>query len=644
MSSCAAVRVPSPPGTPSTTRERLPLLLLITALVAYRPFYDVVPRVFDEWLALPIARAVADPGLYPAGDLIVSAGLAGPFWLYRLAGELLRMGARPEVLWAVGFFACEGALFYAVWRLLRALRIAPVAATVALVLFAASPAYRGTLNWTQLPFFAFVTASVAVPLLLFAAAAAIEGAATWAFVLAAIAFDLHPGAGVLAVATVVTALLASTPRASWRRLAGAAAVGAAIAAPNLVAIARHGVGDAATRAGMMALFPYFAVHVNPRVYWREGYAFFSLLLAAGVWGSAALPARERRIVRAVVASMLGLIGVYALNAETVRVLPVVLLFLYRATWVLKPVLFGCAGAGVLAWHVEGARWSPGGRRALMLVLVAAACVQYDALADALAAIAIGVLLLAAAPRVVARAAGVLLVTTGLLLGAAALGSRDTLAGACQLAVIAIGLGLALAPRMLPALGPAAPDAAAPLRPLRPRAAFATLALVLVLPLALPSDTGMSHRPWSPRVVLSRFRFLHPAPSVAGVYRWITDSTARGALIATPIDDRRFLPFRALTQRGQYVTTSDINQLAYDPPSYVRAGQRLRALGARIEAYDASGYARLSDDALRAIAADGVTHIILSAAAAAQPRAFPALYRDSSWVVLALSPQASRSTP
>lgn len=636
--------MPSPRGTPSTTRERLLLLVLIAALVAYRPFYDVVPRVFDEWLALPIARAVADPGLYPAGDLIVSAGLAGPFWLYRFTGELLRWGAAPEMLWAIGFFACQGALFYAVWRLLRALRIAPVAATVALVLIAASPAYRGTLNWTQLPFFAFVTASVAVPILLFAAAAAIEGAATKALVLAAIAFDLHPGAGVLAVAMVVTALLASTPRPPWRRLAGAAALAAAIAAPNLIAIARHGMGDAATRAGVLALFPYFAVHVNPRAYWREGYAFFSVLLAAGVWGSGALPARERRIVRAMVWCMLALIGAYALNAETARLLPVVLLFLYRATWVLKPVLFGCACAGLVAWH-DGSAWStPAARRAVMLVLVAAVCVQYDALADALAAIGFGALIVAASPRAIGRAVGVLLATTGLALGAAALGSLNTLSGACQLAIIAMGLGLALVPRALREPGALPAGAVARLRAMLPRPALVTFALALVLPLALPSTSGISHLPWSPRVVLSRFRFLHPAPSVAGVYRWVADSTPRGALVATPIDDRRFLPFRALTRRGQYVTTSDINQLAYDPPSYVRAGQRLRALGARVEAYDASGYAHLSDDALRAIAADGVTHIILPAASVAPGRAFAVLYRDSSWVVLGLSPQASRSTP
>ena len=142
--------------------------------------------------------------------------------------------------------------------------------------------------------------------------------------------------------------------------------------------------------------------------------------------------------------------------------------------------------------------------------------------------------------------------------------------------------------------------------------------------------------------MRRFRFLHPPPSVAGVYRWATDSAPRAALFATPPDDRRFMPFRAVTGRGQYVTTSDINQLAYDPPSYVRAGQRLRALGVRVEAYDASGYARLTDDALRSIASDGATHIILPAASSAQPRVFPALYRDSSWVVLALSAPAPRT--
>jgi hypothetical protein len=138
--------------------------------------------------------------------------------------------------------------------------------------------------------------------------------------------------------------------------------------------------------------------------------------------------------------------------------------------------------------------------------------------------------------------------------------------------------------------------------------------------------------------------MHPMPSVAGVYRWAADSSPRGALFATPIDDRRFTSFRALTSRGQYVTTADINQLAYDPPSYVRAGARMRALGARIEAYDASGYARLSDAALRAVAADGVTHIILPATSAATPREFPVAYRDSAWIVLALAAPQARSVP
>ncbi|MDA1082767.1 MAG: hypothetical protein O2973_14095, partial [Gemmatimonadetes bacterium] len=463
-------------------------------------------------------------------------------------------------------------------------------------------------------------------------------------VLVAVTFNVHPGAGVIAGTAVGVVLLTLVPRQRWRTLALPAAVGAAIALPNVIEILRNApIGG--TGAEFLATFHDYSVHVYPRAHWRENYAFFAVLLAVGTWGTAALPERARRGARALVLAMVALIALYAVNAATVEVVPVLLLYLYRATWVLKPVLVGCACAGIAAWLVNAAAPARPVKLVLAGIAAVALIVQYDVLADGLAAFAVGTALVVGALRPPSRAIGLVLASAGALLAALALGvpiATDvrSVAGALQLVIISAALMAFLAPPSLPtALARSTRDSF-----LRP--ALAALAFIAIAPLVLPRSPGRPRPPWQLAVVLDRFRFLHPHQSVAGLYEWVVASTPAGAFFVTPSNDSRFAPFRALTGRGQYVTVPDINQLAYDPPSYRRAADRLQITGVRVlgpGVIDGQAYASLSDDALRTIAADGVTHAIVPIAAIALPRPFRELYRDRSWAVLELKPSVTRDS-
>ena len=623
-------------------RDALGLLALIAILVAYKPFYGIVPLVFDEWLALPIARATATPGLYPPGDLLVTAGQSGPFWLYKLAAWAYRLGWNIELTWGAAFAACQALLFVGVWRLLRALTLSRAAAVVALVLLAASPSYRGTLNWTQFPFFAFVTASVAVPLVLLAVADALADAPWRATLFTALAFNVHPGAGVVAGCAVGVLFIVRVPRERWRQLAGPVALGIVVAMPNVIAILRHAPTGGGGEA-FLSTFRDFATHVYPGAHWRENYAFFAVLLVAGWWGTGALAPGVRRGVRALVIALMSLIALYAVNAATTEFVPVLLLYLYRTTWILKPVLAGCACAGLMAWIASS---DPPSRMVKLVfagVIAAATVVRYDVMADGLAAMGFAGVLLTGARRPVVQGIGLILGSAGLLLTALALGvplSTDvrTAAGALQLAIIgAATLALATMP---PPVTPASPNGDRILRP-----ALLALAFVVFAPLVLPRSPGVPRPPWAPALVAERFRFLRPPRDVGGLYAWVVASTPPGAFFVTPPNDGRFLPFRALAGRGQYAIVPDINQLAYDPPAYRQAAHRLQRLGIQVVSpgvFDGRAYAQLSDDAFRAIAAEGVTHAIVPLAAVAGPRPFPELYRDEMWAVLDLRSEAART--
>src|SRR4051812_7310204 len=69
-------------------------------VVAASLFGLLLPEYFHDLdLAFPIIKAGANPGLYPKSDLIVSAGLQGPFHLYHLASFLYRRFQDFDALW-----------------------------------------------------------------------------------------------------------------------------------------------------------------------------------------------------------------------------------------------------------------------------------------------------------------------------------------------------------------------------------------------------------------------------------------------------------------------------------------------------------------------------------------------------------------
>ncbi|MBI3977611.1 MAG: collagen-like protein, partial [Chloroflexi bacterium] len=362
--------------------------LVAAGCVLLLQLFGQIPVNGDLYLALPIARKVADPALYSAGDLIVTAGLRGPFHIYRLAGNLYRLPVDVDLLWHGLFLAFLWLFFLATWRLSHRLTRSPLAASLTLVLLATAPPFRGSLNWSWVPLPALVTALFAMPLAILAFASLFAGNWARASLLAGLTFNIHPYVGAITAACTVIAgaAFAETPR---RKLLSVLA--AATAAPSaLYLLGNLGANlDSSLDAAFYAQFRTYAYHAFVEDHWRQGYAWFALMLAGVLFLIQRRHFSHERLplVATVLLILLALPIAYGVNAYAIRSGFILQTFLFRSTYFLKPISFAILVAGLANWYYSHRHLTRRGRaRALVALgcLAAGAVSPHVGLAEALA--------------------------------------------------------------------------------------------------------------------------------------------------------------------------------------------------------------------------------------------------------------------
>lgn len=146
------------------------------------------------------------------------------------------LGINVDIAWYVLLALSLVAFFLAVWRLAGAMGLEDRERAMLVMAIAATPMYRGTLNWSAQPMLSFISASVAVPLGLLAVSSALENRLRPALLYAALAFDVHPSLGVCAGIAVVSIVPWPLPMKVWRTAWIPAAL---VAAPNLAYLLQH---------------------------------------------------------------------------------------------------------------------------------------------------------------------------------------------------------------------------------------------------------------------------------------------------------------------------------------------------------------------------------------------------------------------
>ncbi len=615
-------------------------------------FFTPLPQVSDEHLALPIARAMADSTLYPASDLVISSGLRGPFFLYRLAGSLYAHGANIDAWWYALLIGSLIALLIAIWFLADGIAENVVVASVATALIAASNPYRGTLHWTLLPPTTFITSTLVKPIAIAALALAVRGRRGPGLLLASLAFNIHPGIGLIAASAIGILMLFDRRGMSTRDLLRWFAGAVLCALPNVIFVLRGAPANFAIGTGSAISFAeefrLYSWHAFPQDHWRENYGWFVLqLVALSLWGTY-LGERSRRAVLVLTGWFVALMFVYAANLYTVSYPALDLMFLFRASVFVKPIAFAGVAAAVTSWIVAALPEARGRRVAIGALLAIGALHKNLDIGEGVAAIAIalGIILVHGRRSTVHSVIVALLAVVGI---AEVLGqgwgvlhiapfdaARVDVIRAAVLALASVTLALELFSRPAPA-------PVAPVAPVAHTAVIGTLlAGVATFVAALMLRGSIQRvRPTPVAEIAVSAQLAAPPAATRLVTEWAARELPPRALVLLPPLDDRFGTFRLATGRGVYIQIGDINQLAYDAAVYGEAHRRFLAVGVRItgrHTFDASAYDTLNAAALEAIVLDGATFAVFERSRrASHPLALPVAYQDSMWTVYDLRP-------
>jgi hypothetical protein len=587
-----------------------PRLLLGAGLALVATFYifaysDRFPQNSDLQLGLPIAVAIAHPEYYSEHDLLIRGGLDAPFHLYKLAGRLIEGGWDLELIWYIGYLISLFFSFWAIWEVGLAISRRTEIATAGLVLIILMDPFRGSLNWTWVPYPALVSGAVVVPLLYLSLALSLRGRYFIAVLLASIAAIVHPGLGLIAVSAAgfVWFFERQEPLLPWLPIFVLATLPML---PNLFAVTLQILSSAPEATGSTSLtsfeqFYLYSTHTFIDTHFGEGYAWFAWLLVFAGHFAWQLPKPVRRRVFLLVALLLGLLVLYALNLYVFRNFSFSLLFLFRTTLLLKPILLTLVLSGWTQSVLQNGL-TPWTRRmtALGLIIWLVSALNPDTLAAEILSGLSGALFVLTLMQLghtrIAVVFGFLFAALLPLILTEGIPIEPVLAKNIS---VVIGLVSALVFALLfsrSRLSPTRPRGLAGPHPRRSaQFSIGLMLATLLLSRALYWLNSPEPNAWAwPTVheVRAEAAMLPPDSALLGLVSWAKLNTAAGALFAVPPADLEFLPFRFAAERGIYAYLYDVNQLVYSPAFYPAAHERLSEVGMSVEGrrrFDDSAY-------------------------------------------------------
>lgn len=639
-------------------RSRLALGSFVSFLcVLYQSLYRAVPSNADLMTALPIAREFAQRGLYSPYDLIVSSGMREPYHLYKyLGGFLYQLHANVDLVWEMFFLAFLFFTFLAIWYLSVELTSNNLSSAFVLAIIAVAHPLRGSLHASAVPQAAFVVAMAAMPFALWAIILFLRKRFLAAMALSGLVFNLHPYIGLLTGSAIGVALLCVSEESVGKRFRVVIA-GSLFALPNIIYILTHLPSNfSSVGYDFYAQFRLYAMHAFIEDHWREGYGWFFMNIAGAIWFSRYIDEWKRRAVWMLFACWFMLMGAYAFNSYVTKNTSILLMFLFRATYFIKPIVFIFVVHGIRRWREElkaipssGSWWKPWELSAAILILFVSAILpmKFAVAADVLAMIAYASILdlMNRGTRYMRLLQGgmfgicVLSLVVVFGLGLSRIGVESEIAEnvivgivvACSLILIGV---FRKDPRTIPSLsGESSADVSAS------RLIAATIGILMFHHLIISlKDWNI---PLFPDIAGMKERIMmHKAPErSAALMRWArTDTPERSLFVVPPDDFADFGAFRLVTGRSLFVTIVEVNQLSLDASVYRQAHERVLELGVTFperRKYDVNGYYDLSLQTLRKLARGGhADYIVFDKNRLHSPVALlPTVYHDENFVVI-----------
>jgi hypothetical protein len=596
----------------------------------------------DILMAFPIAKEAAYQGLYSQYDLLVSSGMRGPFHIYKLAGLLYKYHFDVEAIWFTLTLLFVFLTFVMMWQITYTISENIVISSIVTILFALATPGTGTLNWTFLPTLTLVTSLVALPFALLALNFLLQEKYMLAMYVSALTFNIHPLAIIIWLATAVYLIFSVrsiTLRQKFYILSGSLLILLPNAVYTLLALPSN---FSTTNEQFYTIFRNFAYHVFIEDHFREGYGWFFLNLGGTVFFLRYLSVKKQQTIRLILAVLLMIIVIYIFNAYFLHYKALLLLFLFRATYFIKPIMFSVMLFGLCSWISQS-------KQQISYVILGAFFVSFFLsdfrMSEAILLGSYGLLLFSITkkdnPSV--RHFSYLLISTSIIEVVLMFGHIVVLTDVFTTIFIwmhiVLGCGIFLYFWRSYEI-------------VKPENKFIPIHKILVVFVLIL--LGMQSRNYyrtvrglssQIKLVQSSIRFASPrtADGVA-MTEWVRGHTKQGAFFLIPPIDQTgdaltFLQFRLTTERGVFSSVHDINQLAYDAGTYAEGVGRLEKIGVKIvrrHEYNMSGYYQLSTENLQELHnIDHVDYAVLEKDKVIKSVKFSRVYENNSYVIVAL---------
>jgi len=643
-----------------TKRSPLAIGSLISMIcVVYQSLYRAVPANGDLLLGLPIGKEFAHPGLFSKYDLLVSSGVRGPYHLYKyIGGFLYQINANVDIIWECFFLVFLFLTFLSLWFLSLELTQDTFSSALVLAIISITHPLRGSLHASAVPIQSFVTALAAMPLALAAITLLLRKRYFVSMALSSFVFNIHPYVGVLTASAVGVEILFKS-QDSFGKRAMVIVGGGLFALPNIVYILAY-VPSNFTVDGFdfYTQFRLYALHAFIDAHWREGYGWFFINLAGAVWFARYINEWKRGVLWILFTCWFVLMALYAFNSYVTKNPTIMLMFLFRATYFIKPIIFIMVVNGIYRWRNElrnGATalswWKPWEVSAAIIFLFFSAILpmKFAVMADTLAFVAYGFIAL----RIRRQTDSFKLFLAAILYAGIFLlciligddffpfaGFQELVENVVVGSIVAIAMALLFVFKKLNHQAKSLTKTSGLDISFR-QLIIATLCVLLSHHLIISLKDRQI--PFIPDIAGIKERiFMHEAPArTAALMHWARTSTPQRSLfIVPPLNWDDFGAFRLVAERGIYATIAEVNQLAFDASIYHQAHQRLVNLGITFPApreFDQQGYYELTlQDLQRLAKQEHADYIVLEESLMhGTVSSLPTVYHDERYVVLDL---------
>lgn len=633
--------------------------LLALVCVLYQSLFRAVPGNGDLMTGLPIGKEFAHPGLFSPYDLIVSSGIRGPFHLYKhLGGFLYQNNVNVDLVWHSLFLGFLFLTFLAFWFLSFELTRDTLSSALVLAMIAVAHPLRGSLHAAAVPLAAFVTALAAMPFALAALVLLLRRHFFAAMVLSSLVFNIHPYVGLLTSSAIAAAIFWGSDESLGKRSVMIIG-GGLFALPNVVYILSHLPSNfTAVGYDFYEQFRLYAMHAFVEDHWREGYGWFFVNLAGAVWFARYIDPWKRRVVSVLFAAWFVLMAGYAFNSYITKNTAILLMWLFRATYFIKPIIFIFVIHGICRWRNELRNsqsklpwWEPWNLTVAIALLFISAILpmKLAVAADVLALVAYGFVTRQVGQQTTSYRfflnailfAGVLLlcVLVGLQFSNF-VASRELVENIIVGIIVALAVALLVVFKKLNQVTNRATQTSEPERSAS-RVLIAALTVLLIHHFIISLNDRRF--PFVPDFAGIKERIMmHQAPArTAALMSWARTATPQGSLFIVPPDRwDDFAAFRLVAERSLFVTFVEVNQLSLDASVYHQAHQRVVALGVTFpkrREYDTRGYYDLTlQDLQRLFRQEHADYIVVEKERLRGTLStFPAAYHDEYYVVINL---------